>query len=100
MPCQLHHGSEEVLTPSDQSRFSGRHHNKSVCIGTYRLTFEVTYEDGGSIIEFKSYRAMLENPRRDEHMRMHMFVTSPTIMPFPFISPVKTIADFKGFCCP
>lgn len=69
---------------------------KSVCIGTYRLRFEVTYLDEGPIVEYRPHELVIENPRGDEHRRMYMFATSPIVMSFPFECPMRTVPDFEG----
>lgn len=69
---------------------------RSVCIGTYRLTFKVEYKDGGPIVVYTPHKTVIENPREDEYRRMYMFVISPIVMPFPFRLPKKTVVDFEG----
>ena len=67
-----------------------------MCIGTYRLTFITTYKSRGPIVRYEPQKTVIENPRGNEHRRMYMFVTSPIIMPFPFMCPVKTVVDLEG----
>ncbi|KAL2353510.1 hypothetical protein BJ546DRAFT_1062309 [Cryomyces antarcticus] len=70
--------------------------SRSVCIGTYRLTFDVEFTDEGPVVSYKPHKTVIGNPRGDEHTRMYMFVTSPIVMPFPFPCPVKTVVDLEG----
>ncbi len=69
---------------------------RSVCIGTYRFTFEVKYLDDGPVVSYAPHATVIPNPRGDEHRRMYMFVTSPTVMSFPFRLPKKMVVDFEG----
>ncbi|KAF4460194.1 cell division control 48 variant 1 [Fusarium albosuccineum] len=69
---------------------------KSVCIGTYRLKFEIVYLDDGPIVKFEPHELVIDNNRGDEHRRMYMFVTSPIIMTFPFECPMQIIPDFES----
>jgi len=70
--------------------------SKSVCIGTYRLVFKVEYMEGGPIVSYRPHRTVIENLRGDEHRRMYMFVTSPMVMPFPFLCPKTTVIDMDS----
>ncbi|KAH9827501.1 cell division control protein 48, variant 1 [Teratosphaeria destructans] len=69
---------------------------RSVCIGTYRFTFDVKYPDGGLVVSYAPYPVVIPNPRGEEHRRMYMFVTSPIVMPFLFRLPKKMTVDFEG----
>ena len=70
--------------------------SRSVCIGTYRLTFDVDFTPEGPIVSYRPHRTVIDNPRGDEFRRMYMFVTSPIVMPFPFPCPTKTVVDLEG----
>ncbi|KAH8156706.1 hypothetical protein CIB48_g11545 [Xylaria polymorpha] len=69
---------------------------RSFCIGTYRLTFDVEYTNNGPIVTYKPHNTIIENSRSIEHRRMYTFVTSPIIMPFPFHCPMRTVPDFES----
>jgi DNA-directed RNA polymerase subunit M/transcription elongation factor TFIIS len=68
----------------------------SVCIGTYRFTFEVKYLDDGPVVYYAPHATVIPNPRGDEHRRMYMFVTSPIVMSFPFRLPKTMTVDLEG----
>lgn len=60
---------------------------KSVCIGTWRLRYVVSWTDVGPIVRYIPHEEAIENIRGPEHMRMYMFVRNPIIMPYPFACP-------------
>jgi len=68
----------------------------SVCIGTYRFTFEVKYLDDGPVVYYSPHATVIPNPRGDEHRRMYMFVISPIVMSFPFRLPKTMTVDLEG----
>ncbi|KAK6436906.1 hypothetical protein LTR95_006910 [Oleoguttula sp. CCFEE 5521] len=69
---------------------------RSVCIGTYRFTFEVKHLEDGPIVVYSPHTTVIPNPRGDEYRRMYMFVTSPTVMSFPFRLPKRMVVDMEG----
>ncbi len=69
---------------------------RSVCIGTYRLRFDIDYTNDGPIVSYKPHEMVIENERGPEHRRVYMFVTSPIIMSYPFQCPVREIPDLES----
>jgi hypothetical protein len=69
---------------------------RSVCIGTWRMTFTVEHTEHGPIVIYKPHKTVIDNTRGPEHRRIYMFVTQPIVMPLPFECPTKTVVDLDG----
>ncbi|KAI1291213.1 hypothetical protein F5Y03DRAFT_400884 [Xylaria venustula] len=67
--------------------------HRSVCIGTWRLTFRVEYLSKGPVVYYNRHHEVIKNMRGPEYTRMYMFVRSPITMPIPFICPIKITVD-------
>ena len=70
---------------------------RSICIGTWRLLYEVEYIDGSPVVKYIPHPTVIESPpqRGPEHRRQYMFVTRPIPMPYPFHVPSKIFVDFE-----
>ncbi|OBT60330.1 hypothetical protein VE03_10271 [Pseudogymnoascus sp. 23342-1-I1] len=69
---------------------------RSVCIGTWRMTFSIEHTEHGPIVFYSPHKLVLSNPRGPEHRRVYMFVTQPIVMPHPFECPIRTVVDMDG----
>lgn len=68
---------------------------RSVCIGTWRLTYVVRYGTEAAVVRFAEHQPVVENVRGPEYKRTYMFVTSPITMPHPYACPIEVTASFK-----
>ena len=66
---------------------------RSVCIGTWRLTFTIEFKDRGPHLHFSPHPSVVGNVRGDEHARMYMFVLMPISLPHPYACPVNIMVD-------
>lgn len=64
-----------------------RYIGKSVCIGTWRMRYRVTWHDFGPVVRYYPHEEAIDNIRGSEHARMYMFVRNPLVMPYPFVCP-------------
>lgn len=64
-----------------------RHIGRSVCIGTWRLRYLVSWQPAGPVVRYIPHEEVIENIRGPEHMRMYTFVRNPVLMPYPFACP-------------
>jgi hypothetical protein len=62
--------------------------DRSVCIGTWRLTFDIEYAEDGPIVRYTPHREVIQNPRGPEHTRTYMFVVTPIMMAHPYACPL------------
>jgi hypothetical protein len=69
----------------------------SVCIGTWRLTYTIKYEDEGPVVSYKPHKEVIQNPRGPEHTRTYMFVVTPIVMAHPYACPVTFRVNMENY---
>jgi hypothetical protein len=68
---------------------------ESICIGTYRLVYNVEYKDDSAIVHFRPHPTVI--PRGNKHessSRIDCFVVCPIVMPNPVICPYRVPVDW------